>query len=633
MKAIRVGLIGALTAALALAVAASASADTTGQISNVSADQSGHLSLALTASGLPVGAGLDASAVRVYVDGHLIRATARASETKTLATPDTTAMLVVDTSGSMRGSGIVDARAAAQQFLSAVPAGVRVGLEKFSDQVQLLVPPTVDRQAALSALPGLQPQGQTALYDALVAAADAAKGQGGSQRLVLISDGADTASNNTLSAALNRLRQDKVSVQAVGLRTARADSAVLRQIATATGGRFVLAGDGAALAAALRSSARSYATRITVTATVPTNLWGTDRHITVAADSSAGIVVAKTVATLGGVAVASAAKPSKPASKSLLWEGLLAIALALAVGAATLLNGDRGRRRATRKLVGQYTLTPAPEGKAEVSSITKTALDLADRVAQSKGLRDYLTLRLSRAGINLTPSEWLLAQAGTAFLTVLLFILFGMSPVVAIVVGVAVAPILGHLFLGFRFSKRRAAFVAALPDTLQLIAGSLSAGYSLAQSLDGIVDQGEQPIAGEFGRALAESRLGVPIEQTLESAAERMDSEDFRWVVLAIQIQHKVGGNLAEVLMTVAHTMRERVQLHRHVRALSAEGRLSAYLLGGLPVLFFLYLLVARGAYLRPLYSTRMGLMMLALGLVLFTIGAVMMKKMVKVEV
>jgi tight adherence protein B len=168
---------------------------------------------------------------------------------------------------------------------------------------------------------------------------------------------------------------------------------------------------------------------------------------------------------------------------------------------------------------------------------------------------------------------------------------------------------------------------------LQLIAGTLSAGYSLGQSLDGVVTEGSQPVAGEFGRALAESRLGVPIESTLEGIAERMNSEDFRWIVLAIQIQHQVGGNLAEVLLTVAATMRERVQLHRHVRALSAEGRLSAYILVGLPILFAMYLFMARREYIHLLYSTKVGLAMIALGGVLIVTGSLVMKKMVRVEV
>jgi tight adherence protein B len=464
-----------------------------------------------------------------------------------------------------------------------------------------------------------------------MAAADAA-GQSGLRRLVVISDGHDTASHAGLATTVNTLANQHVSAEVVGLNTGAADNSVLQRVATQTAGRFVLAGDGASLAAALRSSARSYATAVSMRAAVPPALWGSDRLLVVTAASSAGSVRAAATMSIGALQAART-MDAGPASKRLLWGGLLAIATAIALGSAALLSSDLRNRRRARRLVDSYSMTLQTRSQGGATSITRAALELADRVSRSRGLHDRLLTRLMRAGVSLTPSEWLLLQAGLAFVTALLFLLFGMSPIIAVVASIGVGPILGHLFLGFRFSRRRAAFVGALPDTLQLIAGSLSAGYSLAQSLDGVVGQGEQPIAGEFGRALAESRLGVPIERTLEHVAERMDSEDFRWVVLAIQIQHKVGGNLAEVLLTVAQTMRERVQLHRHVRALSAEGRLSAYILGGLPVLFTLYLATARGGYLQPLYTTHMGVAMIVTALALFSIGALVMKKMVKVEV
>jgi len=616
-------------ASAAAFLASPAAADTAGHVTNVDVDNAGHVTLTLTAPQLPAGAGLDPSTVRLFVDGHRVAATAKASATRQTPGQLVTAMLVVDTSGSMRGEDIVAARAAAQEFVAAAPVNVRVGLETFSDHAHLVVRPTVDRQHVLSALPTLRVGHKTALYDALVAAA-AATGRTGLRRLVVVSDGADTVSHAGLQDTITALVGQHIGVEVVGLNTAAADNAVLQQIATGTGGRFVLAGNGASLAAALRSSARSYATAVTLRASVPSALWGDNRHLRVATESSAGTVIGTADAAVGVI--------SRPAttgsdSKRLLWEGLVAIAAALLLGAAALFGGDLGGRRRVRRLVEDYSLTPQAERPAETSSITRTALEIADRVARSRGLNERLTTRLTRAGLSFTPSEWLLLQVGIAAATAFFFVLFGLSPVVAVVVGLVTGPVLGHLFLGFRFSRRRAAFIAALPDTLQLIAGSLSAGYSLAQSLDGVVNQGEQPISGEFGRALAESRLGVPIERTLEHVAERMDSEDFRWVVLAIQIQHKVGGNLAEVLQTVAQTMRERVQLHRHVRALSAEGRLSAYILGGLPVVFALYLFTARGDYLRPLYTTHMGLAMIGAAVVLFLLGSVVMKKMIKVEV
>lgn len=623
------------SAAIVVAVAPAAAADTTGSVANATADASGHLSLTLSAPGLPAGAGLDPATVKLRIGGHPVPATATTTSSRQV-TAGSTAMLVIDTSGSMQGAGISAARQAAAQFLAAAPSNVKIGLETFSTRPIVLVTPTTNRERVLRALPGLHAQGETALFDALATAASSLA-RSDQRRLVVISDGGDTVSHLRLSSVLTTLNKAHIAVEVVALHTAESDNAVLRRITDQTGGRFVLANDGAALAAALQSSARAYAIALDVHAVVPSNLWGDKRSLVVSVDSSAGLVTGTSAITIGAAAIhlPASSQTEQSVSTQLLWAGLLGIAAALAICVVALFGGDAGNKRRARRLVDSYTVSPEAmaKRKADISSFSRTALGVAERIAKSRGLHERLTLRLLRAGMNFTPSEWLLLQAGIAFATVLLFVVFGMQPLIAIFAGVVVGPLLGHLFLGFRASRRRAAFVAALPDTLQLISGSLSAGYSLAQSLDGVVNEGTQPIAGELGRALAESRLGVPIERTLEGVASRMDSEDFRWVVLAIQIQHQVGGSLAEVLMTVAHTMRERVQLHRHVRALSAEGRLSAYILVGLPIFFTFYLAVARPTYLRPLYTTKIGLVMIGAAVVLLGIGSFVMKKMVKVVV
>ena len=115
--------------------------------------------------------------------------------------------------------------------------------------------------------------------------------------------------------------------------------------------------------------------------------------------------------------------------------------------------------------------------------------------------------------------------------------------------------------------------------------------------------------------------------------ATRMDSADFRWVVMALRIQRDVGGNLAEVLSTVSTTMRERARLNRQIEVLSAEGRLSGWILCGLPLAFIVYLLLVQPEYLEPLYTTRLGVAMLVLSGVLLVVGALWMRRVVKVEV
>jgi tight adherence protein B len=165
------------------------------------------------------------------------------------------------------------------------------------------------------------------------------------------------------------------------------------------------------------------------------------------------------------------------------------------------------------------------------------------------------------------------------------------------------------------------------------MAGSLSAGLSLAQSVDTVVREGSDPMAAEFRRALVETRLGVEIEDALSGVAERMDSTDFEWVVMAIRIQREVGGNLSELLNKVADTIREREYLERQVLTLSAEGRLSVWILGGLPPAFLAYLVAFNPTYVAPMWSSPLGWAMLIVMGVLLTGGIFWMKKVVKVEV
>jgi tight adherence protein B len=184
-----------------------------------------------------------------------------------------------------------------------------------------------------------------------------------------------------------------------------------------------------------------------------------------------------------------------------------------------------------------------------------------------------------------------------------------------------------------RRSRRRKAFGKALPDTLQLISGSLAAGLSLAQSIDTVVNDGVEPVSGEFRRVLVETRLGVSLEEALEGVAARFESKDFSWVVMAIRIQRQVGGNLAELLDTVAGTMRERAYLRRQVAALAAEGKLSAYVLGGLPPLFLIYLVLTNWTYVHPLFDDPRGWVMLGGGTLWLGVGVFWMSRLVKVEV
>lgn len=264
--------------------------------------------------------------------------------------------------------------------------------------------------------------------------------------------------------------------------------------------------------------------------------------------------------------------------------------------------------------------------------VARHAVELAGRVVRRRDFEAGLTRRLQAGGVPLRPAEWLIVHVAVA---VALPLLLGASTgnVAAGLLGLVVGVLLPVGYLARQEARRTAAFLAQLPDVLQLLAGSLSAGYSFPQAVDAVVREGMQPVAGEFGRAIVQARLGVPIEDALESIAERMGSRDFAWAVMAVRIQREVGGNLAEVLATVAGTLRERDRLRRQVHALSAEGRLSAYILFALPPVFAGYLLVVRGSYLSVLYTDPLGIALLVMMAGLLTIGAVWLRRIVRVEV
>jgi tight adherence protein B len=290
---------------------------------------------------------------------------------------------------------------------------------------------------------------------------------------------------------------------------------------------------------------------------------------------------------------------------------------------------DHARRLAAR--IERYGSRHVP-GRSD-RPLARVAHRLMSPVLRIGDTEENLALRLDLAGIGWDPAEWALARVGASVVVALALTVFLGNPFIGVVLG-GLAGWLGMKFgLNFKISRRRAKFADQLPDVLQFISGSLRSGFSLAQGLDAAVREDTQPIASEFSRALAESRIGVDLEDALDQVADRMASPDLRWTVIAIRIQRETGGNLAEVLSNTVETMRERAGLRRHVRALSAEGRLSAYILVSLPIAIGGWLFLTRRSYVHVLYSTVPGIVMLTFAAVLVGGGALWMRKLVKVEV
>lgn len=315
------------------------------------------------------------------------------------------------------------------------------------------------------------------------------------------------------------------------------------------------------------------------------------------------------------------------------------VLIATVLGAAT--RAGRPEERIRRRL-SFYTLSGRQarlERQVEQhrvlggNLIARSAMELAEKVTERQGLGEAVDGRLEAAALPIRTPEWLLIHLGTAVGLGLLFLALSRGALLGAICGLLVGLVGPWMFLIIRQDRRESAFLSQLPDTLQMLAGSLQAGYSLPQALDTVVREGQPPMSVEFNRALVESRLGMPVEDALEGIGRRLSSQDFSWVVMAVRIQRDVGGNLAELLMTVADTLRERERLRRQVKVLSAEGRLSGWILGGLPVVFFVYLALANPTYLRPLWSTLQGALMLGLAVVLLGVGAFWLSRVIKVEV
>jgi len=585
--------------------------------------------------------------VPVTIDSATGSATAPTAQTRRV-------LLLIDTSGSMLGAKIRAARQAADAFLAAVPADVEVGVASVAASTRILAAPTVNRPAVRQALSKLSPAGDTHLYDG-VEVGLSSLGSSGNRLLVVLTDGADTGSHASLAAVIRDVAKSGTVVDAIGLQTTRAQASLLASIAAAGSGRLLQSSGGAALAGVFRATTHELVSGIQLSVNVPPGLGGRNVSLVVSVSlgsrrlSDSRVVMLSGTPPAGVVAVAPTSPAIKPmpaaASSTGLVIGLAAIFGALALVGIGLLaegtyGGRRGGRRARRLLkrytVGAPSIAASPEVESSVlggTGLMRSALALTQRLVAKRGSEEKVALLLDRAGVRLRPNEWLVIRAIAVMIAFALLALLGHSLWIGILIGAPIGFLLPRAWLNWKARKRSRAFVDRLPDSLQLVAGSLGAGYSLLQAFDGLVQEGEEPIASEVGRALAGARLGVPIEDALDQLAERMDSPDFAWTSMAIRIQREVGGNLNEVLTTVAETLRERAALRRQVRALSAEGRLSAYILIAIPSLMALYEVTFRRQYASPLWTTRIGLVLVVTMVVQMVFGTIWMRKLVNVEV
>lgn len=551
--------------------------------------------------------------------------------------------LVVDVSNSTRGKPLADAKAAAKSFVAGLPETVRVAVVGFGSNAVLRQGFTTNRGALNTAIDRLSTAGETALYDGVVLASTTLSRTSAQHNVVVFSDGKDTASRATLQQAIAAAKGASAPVTTVGLVTGDFDQASLQSLAEQTRGRVLRVGQSAALAGAFRDIAREIASQYVLTYHAP-RLEPAELDLAVSVNVD-GATARDSIVVLNGrerdavTGRADVGEPAQPlvgffAKRVGLWIGLGATFLGTVLFITVLMGGPaavqaRLRLRRGLRLYGRKEKKQAEPG---IQAFGRAAGQAVERLPRARGYEDRLQVMIERAGWPLRSTELIAIQIGG----VILGAVIGFLILDRIIFGAALAAFGGlapWILLSQRVAARQAAFLSQLPDSLQLLSGSLQAGYGFLQALDTLVKESHPPTSTEFGRVLTEARLGMPVNDALMAMADRSGSEDFRWVVLAINIQRQVGGNLAELLTTISNTLREREQVRRQIKVLSAEGRLSAVILVVLPFGIAGYILTVNPGYLQPLFEETFGKILVAVGITLIAAGIVWMRKIIRIDV
>jgi tight adherence protein B len=552
-------------------------------------------------------------------------------------------VLVLDVSGSMEAGGrLARAKEAARNFVERKLPNDQIALVTFANEPRVAVNFTADPAPLVAAIDGLQPAGETALWDGVRVGSNLFADRADLvPYLVVLSDGADTVSGSTAAEAFAAARGVQAGVFSIAITgSGESDVPALQALADATGGTFAETRDAAQLG-------RIYTDLQGVLQNQYEISWtSAARTPAIEISVKVGDAVADGSAALNSVSFGTAAQPrvvEVPSTPAVLVDrGPLVIAVlaglaaaALGVAVAMLRRDGPGLDEVLRAYTGGGAgvgvATPDEEDRSFVPEAVRRAVERTAELAGGGGALDRLDTKLDQADLKLRAQEAVLFFGVAMVVVALLGLVLG-GPMVALamlLVG-ALAPLALLNQLG---TRRRKAFTAQLPDTLQLLASSLRAGYSLLQGLDAVAQEVDDPMGRELRRVVLETRLGRDMELALGDLAGRMQSKDFDWVVMAIRIQREVGGNLAELLTSVAETMIGRERLRREVSALTAEGRLSAIIVGALPLVIGLAISVLNPGYINGLFTSSLGRAMVLGATVLTLVGFVWMKKTIEIEV
>lgn len=547
-------------------------------------------------------------------------------------------VIVLDTSGSMQGQALDAATNAASSFIGQLPADARVGVVSFGATAKVDAFPDFDRNLALQSLGALRGRGETSLWDALVLAADVATEVDADRPYVIVlSDGDDTVSSATQEVAIAELREAGAGLYAIAIESPDANSASLDDTVSAVGGQFFATDDIDDLDELYVDIAARLSSRYQLRYDSVTTL---DRSIVISVAADGAIATATTL--IQGQTAASNVEPIARAAPVLNIAGSDQLG-AVAASEPGLLGGAAARLIGFVALFGAFAilgllmLVPATQvrldratGADRVAGLNSRVTSATDRFVTDRDTSGELDAALDAAGINLRPGEFVLLS-----LVGIVTISLASSALAGLVVGgaaVLMSTIALYLYLTVRMNRRRSLFADQLTETLGIMSGSLRAGRGLPQAVELVAQEAPSPTAEQFRRVVFETRVGRDVTTAMMSTAHRMKSEDLEWVTRAIDVNRELGGDLTEVLDNVADTIRDRRRIARQVRALSAEGRASGWVMLALPVLMFLFLLWRTPDSAGLLLSTLLGQLMLGVAALGMVFGYIWIRKLVNLK-
>lgn len=552
-------------------------------------------------------------------------------------------VFVIDSSqGLAKGDVFETAKSQIIDAISGLPSGTSVAVLGAGDTATIRVAMTSDLGAAAKAVANMKLSNGSVLFNAV----DRASGefsQGDAlvaRTLVVFSGSEDSRSGASPAQARSGLVQGGIQVVTVAY---KGGATGLGQLIDGTGGFSLSADSNEDLVAALSQATTIASDRLLVSfaGTADPTVRG-DAVLTVG-DASVGFSYAGGSLTNSTVRLRPVEVTSPGGIAFFRTTTGLYVALGLVFASVVLAVFSLGSifasgETALEGLLSRYAgggdgdTLDDEESAIVQTALVKKAVELSESFAEDRGFLVRIEGMLERAQLPLRAGEAMAAYAAGIVLGAMFgFVLIGGLIGALILAGTMAIGML--FFVSFKAKRRKRKFEKQLPDTLQLLAGTLRAGYSLPQGLEAVSHESADPMGIELRRVMTEARLGRDLLESLGATAERLESPDFAWAVMAIGIQREVGGNLNELLMTVSDTMIARERLKGEVATLTAEGKMSAILLGGLPPALGVVMWVMNPDYINQLFITTLGKIFLGAAVVTSLIGFAWMKKVITINV